>query len=156
MDYPCGHSFEDCDMLGKACPICGSGKGKNKFGAVSVNCKEHGYFHSKGEYKRYLELVLLQRAGLIADLKRQVGFWIESIKQKVVWDYTYTEVDDNGRKKKIAEDFKGHRTKEYIHKLKWFKVEYRQWEFRETRAKTKGKQAKSQYQFGKRRSKSRD
>ncbi len=80
-------------------------------------------FDSKREYDRYRELVLLQRAGQISDLKRQVKFELipsQRVDGKVVErpctyvaDFVYTE---NG--KTVVEDSKGYRTKEYILKRK--------------------------------------
>ena len=91
-------------------------------------------FDSVKEYKRYTELLLLEKAGAIQDLKRQVEFVLISaqrepdtvgkrggiIKGKVieqkcsyVADFVYTE---NG--KTVVEDTKGFRTKDYILKRK--------------------------------------
>lgn len=91
-------------------------------------------FDSMKEYKRYNELLLLQRAGAIQDLQRQVEFVLiaaqrepdtigkrggvikgKTIEQKCsyVADFVYTE---NG--KTIVEDTKGFRTKDYILKRK--------------------------------------
>lgn len=80
-------------------------------------------FDSKREYTRYRELVLLQRAGQISGLKRQVKFELipsQRVDGKVVErpctyvaDFVYTE---NG--KTVVEDTKGFRTKDYIIKRK--------------------------------------
>lgn len=91
-------------------------------------------FPSKKEAKRYQELLLLERAGAISDLKRQVEYVLIPaqrepdtygvrgglIKGKViehkcsyVADFVYTE---NG--KTVVEDTKGFRTKDYILKRK--------------------------------------
>lgn len=91
-------------------------------------------FDSIKEFKRYNELLLLERAGAIQDLKRQVKFVLIPtqrepdkvgvrggiIKGKVielecsyVADFVYTE---NG--KTIVEDTKGFRTKDYVIKRK--------------------------------------
>lgn len=99
-------------------------------------------FDSLKEYRRFRELSLLEKAGEITDLKRQVEFVLipaqyteiptgevykrgerkgqPKIKRiclelpvKYIADFTYTE---NG--KKIVEDTKGVRTKDYILKRK--------------------------------------
>lgn len=80
-------------------------------------------FDSKREFNRWCELKLLERAGAISDLKRQVKFVLiptQKIDGKVAErevsykaDFVYTE---NG--KTVVEDSKGYRTKEYILKRK--------------------------------------
>lgn len=80
-------------------------------------------FDSMKEYRRYCELLLLERAGAITDLQRQVKFELipaQRIDGKVVEracqyiaDFVYLE---NG--KKVVEDTKGVKTKDYIIKRK--------------------------------------
>lgn len=80
-------------------------------------------FDSRKEYRRFCELRLLEKAGEVADLRRQVRFELlpaQRIDGKVVErsvtyiaDFTYTE---NGQT--VVEDTKGVRTKEYILKRK--------------------------------------
>lgn len=91
-------------------------------------------FDSVKEYKRYQELLLLERAGAIQDLKRQVEYILipaqreqdtvgkrggiikgKTIEQKCsyVADFVYTE---NGQS--VVEDTKGFKTKDYIIKRK--------------------------------------
>lgn len=80
-------------------------------------------FDSRKEAKRFAELQLLERAGAIADLKRQVKFELipsQRIDGKVVErpctyvaDFVYRE---GGRT--VVEDTKGFRTKDYIIKRK--------------------------------------
>lgn len=80
-------------------------------------------FDSQKEYRRFCELRLLERAGRIADLQRQVKFELipsQRIDGKVVEracvyvaDFVYTE---DG--KEIVEDTKGVRTADYIIKRK--------------------------------------
>ena len=86
------------------------------------NKKKDG-FHSIKEYKRYQELLLLQKAGKICGLDRQVRFELLPSQydgKKCVYraanyyaDFVYWE---NG--KFIVEDVKGYRTKDYILKAK--------------------------------------
>ena len=80
-------------------------------------------FDSVKEYRRFCELSLLERAGAIADLKRQVKFELipsQRIDGKVVErpctyvaDFVYQEGG-----KTVVEDTKGFRTKDYIIKRK--------------------------------------
>ena len=80
-------------------------------------------FDSKKEMQRYYELKLLERAGAISDLKRQVPFELlpsQYIDKKCVEravnyvaDFVYAE---NGQT--VVEDTKGFKTKDYIIKRK--------------------------------------
>ena len=75
-------------------------------------------FHSKKEYNRYYELLILQRAGIINNLQRQVKFELipkqdGERKCEYIADFVYEE---NG--KRIVEDTKGFKTKDYIIKRK--------------------------------------
>ena len=80
-------------------------------------------FDSVKEYRRYCELSLLERAGAIADLQRQVKFELiptQRVDGKVVErpcsyvaDFVYKE---DG--KTVVEDTKGFRTTDYIIKRK--------------------------------------
>ena len=95
----------------------------NKYGAKKT-VLDGQIFDSRREAARYAELRLLERAGEIHDLQRQVPFVLiptqRDSKGKVierecryVADFVYT---DNGMK--VVEDTKGMRTKEYIIKRK--------------------------------------
>ena len=94
-------------------------------------------YDSKKEYKRHVELTLLEKAGSITDLRRQVKFVLIPAQYEIferygkkgqrlkdgqrciekecayVADFTYQE---NG--KKVVEDTKGFKTKDYIIKRK--------------------------------------
>lgn len=80
-------------------------------------------FDSRKEYTRWVELILLLKAGRISDLKRQVKYELipsQRIDGKVVERacsyvayFVYTE---NG--KTVVEDTKGFKTPEYIIKRK--------------------------------------
>lgn len=83
-------------------------------------------FDSKKEARRYQELLLLEKAGEIKNLSRQVKFVLIPSQRdengKVVErecsykaDFTYEE---EGGIKTVVEDVKGYRTKEYIIKRK--------------------------------------
>lgn len=90
-------------------------------------------FDSEKEAQRYAELRLLERAGRIRGLDRQVRFEVlpqqkdadgTILERSVVYkaDFTYHEPDDSGSSpngwRYVVEDVKGVRTKEYIIKRK--------------------------------------
>ena len=93
-----------------------------KYGNRKVNLNGEK-FDSAKEARRYGELVLLERAGQISHLERQVKYELipsQRVDGKVVEractyvaDFVYME---NG--KKVVEDTKGFRTKDYIVKRK--------------------------------------
>ena len=92
--------------------------GVNKYKAKKIVDQEFGKFDSKAEYSRWLELVAMERAGMIADLRRQVRYEVipandKNRKTEYIADAVYTE---NGRV--IVEDTKGFETPEYIIKKK--------------------------------------
>lgn len=87
-------------------------------------------FDSKKEARRYQELLLLEKAGEIKNLSRQVKFVLIPSQRdengKVVErecsykaDFTYEEGI-----KTVVEDVKGYRTKEYIIKRKLLLYQY--------------------------------
>lgn len=100
---------------------------KNKFGARKITIKTERFgvvkFDSKKEALRCSELEILERAGKISELKRQVKFALLNPfkigKNSVrgifyIADFTYK----NEAKKLIIEDVKGYKTKEYLIKKK--------------------------------------
>lgn len=83
-------------------------------------------FDSKREYRRWAELVLLERAGQIEDLQRQVKFELIPAQYSnddppklleracdYIADFVYTEYG-----KRVVEDAKGARTSVYLIKRK--------------------------------------
>jgi hypothetical protein len=92
-------------------------KGFKKYGNKPVTI-DGIWFQSTKEGKRWCELKLLERAGVITDLKRQVKFELtpETVrsdgkvedKSTYTADFVYTE---NG--KNVIEDSKGFRTPDY-------------------------------------------
>lgn len=90
----------------------------NKYGARKVTAPDGQVFDSVKEYHRWGMLRLLERAGRISELKRQVSYELIP-KQKgeracsYVADFTYME---DG--KLVVEDCKGFRTPEYRLKRK--------------------------------------
>lgn len=104
---------------------------KNKYHAKKTEVAGM-VFDSKKEANRFMELQLLEKAGLISDLKRQVKF--ELIPKTATErpcnyyaDFVYTE-----NCKLVAEDCKGYRTKEYLIKRKLMKWRYPDYMFRES------------------------
>lgn len=108
---------------------------RSKYGAKKVTVNGET-FDSKKEYNRYCELSLLQRAGAIADLKRQVKFVLIPAQYEKVWndkkkqyvngkclerecayiaDFVYTDLKTGLQ---TVEDTKGFKTKDYIVKRK--------------------------------------
>lgn len=76
-------------------------------------------FDSVREAKRYKQLAVLERAGLIDALRRQVRFPLivnGVLVCTYVADFTYT--DESGRK--VIEDAKGYATREYKTKARLF------------------------------------
>lgn len=94
----------------------------SKYGSRKIT-RDGQTFDSVKEYRRYCELLLLERAGAITDLQRQVKFTLipsQRYDGKVVErpctyvaDFVYTE---NGNR--VVEDTKGFRTKDYVIKRK--------------------------------------
>lgn len=95
---------------------------KSKYHSRKIT-KDGMTFDSVKEYRRFCELSLLERAGAIADLKRQVKFELipsQRVDGKVVErpctyvaDFVYREGG-----KTVAEDTKGFKTQEYRIKKK--------------------------------------
>lgn len=85
-------------------------------------------FDSVKEYRRYTELSLLEKAGEISDLQRQVKFRLippqyEQVDGKSrcverACDYVADFVYINKDGQKVVEDTKGYKTKDYIIKRK--------------------------------------
>ena len=110
--------------LCKTCPEVNTCKGilkesKYKNKKIVVDGIE---FDSKKEAKRYQELLLIQRAGIITDLKRQVPYTLVpafNLNKKryramsYIADFVYKEND-----KEVVEDCKGYRTEVYKIKKK--------------------------------------
>lgn len=82
-------------------------------------------FDSKKEANRYQELKLMQRAGIISDLQRQVKYVLipsqkgddgRVVERHCTYIADFVYVDENG--KKVVEDTKGYRTSDYKIKRK--------------------------------------
>lgn len=110
-------------------------KRQHKYRAKAVVCPETGdHFDSKSEYRRWQELKLLERAGQITDLKRQVRYplavghepvvirsprYRNGRQVKYVADFVYTE---NGET--VVEDRKGIWTSDAKLKVAFFEAQY--------------------------------
>lgn len=106
----------------------------NKFGNKKITIGDET-FDSAKEYRRFCELKLLQRAGKIKDLQRQVKFVLiptqrepdeigarggvkkgKVIEQECAYLADFVYVNDKGET--VVEDTKGFKTKDYIIKRK--------------------------------------
>ena len=98
---------------------------RSKFGAKKI-CFDGMKFDSKAECQRYLELKLLEKAGEIRNLKRQVMHELipaqyDASGKLLERPVTYTsdfEYVDMRTGESVMEDVKGMRTKDYIIKRK--------------------------------------
>lgn len=110
---------------------------KNKYAAETAGCN-HGHTHdSRKEARRCNELHLLQRGGVISDLRVQVQFWftINGIQVKhpngrrvgIKLDFGYTE---NGVA--VVEDTKGVKTADYVLRSAIFRALFPDYVLRET------------------------
>jgi hypothetical protein len=89
-----------------------------KFNNKIVHADE-GRFDSTEEYKRFLVLRLMERAGEIADLQRQVKFSLDAGGIHIndyVADFVYMKDGEQ-----VVEDSKGHITPEYRQKRRLMK-----------------------------------
>ena len=97
---------------------------KNKYGARKLTAPDGQVFDSVKEYHRWGCLRLLERAGEIKDLKRQVKFELIPKQEgeracHYIADFTYME---NG--KLVVEDCKGFKTDVYKIKKKLMLMEH--------------------------------
>lgn len=92
-------------------------------------------FDSVKEAARYQELMILQKAGRIRNLRLQVGFTItegwtdpetgERVRPQVYKaDFVYEERTNGGEWENVVEDAKGYRTQTYINKKKLVESKY--------------------------------
>lgn len=111
-------------------------KGNSKYKAKKTEV-DGIKFDSQKEANRYLDLLVLEKAGLIQDLDRQVRFELQpSYKKKgktiraiyYIADFVYY---DTFKGQKIVEDTKGYRTEIYKLKKKLFEFKYPDLEIKE-------------------------
>lgn len=129
--------------------VCGK-SGKNQIPTQKV-VKRHKYnvtdkslrtangivFDSRREMMRYLELLTMERAGLIRNLELQPSFELQpkyrragKTERAIIYraDFQYV---DCATSETIVEDVKGYKTKEYLLKRKMFFFRYPNINFRE-------------------------
>lgn len=96
-------------------------------------------FDSKLEAERWKELNILQKAGKIKDLRRQISFELQPKYKKndktiqsinYIADFVYYDLN---KKKIIVEDTKGYKTEIYKLKKKIFEYKYPDLEIKEIR-----------------------
>lgn len=111
----------------------------SKYHSEKVRTPEGDVFDSRKEYRRFTELSLLQKAGEIRGLQRQVPFLLvpdhrepdttgprggkkpgRILERKVEYfaDFVYEEHKPDGTWERVVEDCKGIRTADYIIKRK--------------------------------------
>lgn len=111
----------------------------SKYHSEKVRTPEGDVFDSRKEYRRFTELFLLQKAGEIRGLQRQVPFLLvpdhrepdttgprggkkpgRILERKVEYfaDFVYEEHKPDGTWERVVEDCKGMRTADYIIKRK--------------------------------------
>ena len=93
----CGASPAWTTESGPRCLQCLTKAKRNKYGAVRTNG-----FDSAKEERRYRDLVLMERGGLIHDLECQVPYVLVG-KRKAVIDFRYRDLANNI----VLEDAKG-------------------------------------------------
>lgn len=90
---------------------------RNKYGAKKVTTPDGAVFDSKREFHRWCELRLLERAGKISGLCRQVSYeLIPKQDGERACNYIADFIYFNEEGKLVVEDCKGHKTD--VYKLK--------------------------------------
>ena len=94
----------------------------NKHGNTIVETPDGLVFHSTGEANRWEDLKLMQEGGLIYDLERQKTLDLTITTEfgtfqisTIIMDFVYRKSEEGSL---VFEDFKGHRTKDYLIKRK--------------------------------------
>ena len=96
----------------------------SKFGNVKLDTPS-GVFDSRLEYQQFLDLNLLEKAGKISNLQRQVRIKLgqnEKGKVHYIADFVYF---DNEKNVWVIHDTKGFETPEFKLKLKWLLDTYK-------------------------------
>ena len=104
----------------------------SKYNAKIVRTAD-GVFDSKREYERWRELKLLEIAGVVSELRRQVPYELiaaqyetsgkrkKCVERACVYKADFVYLQDG---KEVVEDCKGYRTKEYVLKRKLMLEKY--------------------------------
>lgn len=99
-------------------------KRRHKYAAIACDVDGHT-FDSRREGRRYLQLRLLEQAGVITDLQLQPVFHLHAQGGvevgKYIADFRYTDVATG---EKVTEDSKGVRTAIYRWKARHMQAEY--------------------------------
>lgn len=125
----CQHVVLGDNAHKKPCPQCGARLQRpecpwrgHKYGAKPVTA-DGEFFASTREYQRWLDLLLLQKSGIISGLQRQVPITLHALGglaiARYIADFVYLE---NGER--VVEDVKGCKTAMYALKKKWVKAEH--------------------------------
>ena len=98
----------------------------NKYGNRKIRLPDGTVYDSKKEYSRHMMLMLLEKAGEISHLRRQVKYELipKQDGERAVYyvaDFVYT---DNRTGDWVVEDCKGFKTDVYILKRKMFRYRY--------------------------------
>lgn len=110
------------------------GKYGNKKPVIDVDGQKTR-FDSKREAQRFLELRLMERGGIVRNIRRQVPYELVPVQRdadgriiecgvKYVADFVYEKLETGGTWREIVEDTKGYHTKDYVIKRKlmlWLK-----------------------------------
>ena len=92
---------------------------RNKYGARKLKAPDGLVFDSVKEYQRWDELKILQRAGVISKLRRQVTYeLIPKQKGERACNYIADFVYVNDKGETVVEDCKGYKTEVYRLKKK--------------------------------------
>lgn len=104
------------------------GKYGNKRPVIDVDGQK-AQFDSKREAQRFVELRLLERGGIVRNIRRQVPYELVPVQRdadgkviersvKYIADFVYEKMETGGTWREVVEDAKGYHTKEYVLKRK--------------------------------------
>lgn len=104
------------------------GKYGNKKPVIDVDGQK-ARFDSKREAQRFLELRLMERGGIVRNIRRQVPYELIPAQRdaegkliehsaKYIADFVYEKMETGGTWREVVEDTKGYHTKDYVLKRK--------------------------------------
>lgn len=104
------------------------GKYGNKKPVIDVDGQKTR-FDSKREAQRFMELRLMERGGIVRNIRRQVPYELVPVQRdaggriiergvKYVADFVYEKLETSGTWREVVEDTKGYHTKDYVLKRK--------------------------------------
>ena len=97
----------------------------NKYKAKKIETRD-GVFASQLEFRKWGELLLMQNAGLISNLRRQVKIKLGH-KVSYIADFVYYDIE---KKSFIIADAKGVETKDFRVKKEWLLEKFKGFTFR--------------------------